>query len=310
MKKITILLLFILFSLLGCANQSSQPQRLTVLVPNGMTAIAQSNIEYHQQDLYDIERVSGPQTLISSFTSESHDIIIAPINLGANLYQKNSNYQLAGVLTWTNFQILSKTPITSIEDFSNQTLIGFGQGSTPEIMIRYLFNAYHLSTPAELDFSAISVQDALTRFMQNQYDFAIVSEPVSTQALSMNNELYVYDLASDWMMYTEQEIMPQAGVFVHKDLSLSQVNAYLNHLDEASKLANSNPSLIAGLCESLEYPFSKNIIEASIPNGSILFQDHQDADISIQSFLQLIYDFNPALIGDALPDQGFYYPLS
>lgn len=308
MKKILSLLLLLTILLMACQKNE---ERLKVIVPNGVPSIAQSHMEYNMDNLnFDIERVSGPEPLMAAFTSESHDFIIAPINLGANLYQKGSSYRLAGVLTWSNLQIISKEPIFDIRDLGGKDIIAFGQGSTPEMIISYLFNQINLENPLEINYQAGSAQESLLTFMQTDNAIAVVSEPLTTKAKSMVDNLYVLDLADLWTQYTGYDLFPLAGVFVHKDLSEKQVKDYLIELDKSSEAVLSQLDKTAEYCESMDYPFDKSMIESSIPRSQINFKYIEDQKKVVNDFMNLIYEFKPALIGNELPDENWFYSLS
>jgi len=311
MKKMIVLCFVLLLTMLSCqSNDTEEVESLSILVPNGVPSIAQSYLEYNQSDIYGIDRISGPQPLVAAFTSESHDVIIAPVNLGANLYSKGMNYQLAGIVTWSNLQIISRFEITDISLLSGKDIIAYGEGSTPEMIIEYLFNSFLLTEKANITYEATSVQESLVLFLQNEDSIAIVSEPVTSQAKTMVDNLYVLDLSELWTYYTGFDLFPQAGIFVHKDLEESIVNQYLIDIEIATLKAKQNPSLIANYCVSLDYPFEKSNIESSIRLSQI---EYQSIDVSYQAivdYLELIFDFKPELIGNQIPDGDFYYPRS
>jgi len=306
MKKISlILLIFLSFLLLGCQEET----KLSVIVPNGIPSIAQSHLEYEQGDVYDIERVSGPQPLMAAFTSGSYDVIIAPVNLGANFHQKGSDYKLGGILTWSNLQIISPIQIDDIEDLSGHTIKAFGQGSVPEMIITYLFEEIELSEPVNIDFNASSAQESLMSFIQNG-DIAIVSEPVTTQARTMTDEIFVIDLANLWRQETDLDLFPQAGVFFKQNIDPQLINQYLDDLNLGSADVNDDPQATAGYCLALDYPFEESIIASAIPNANINFEYTADVRSQIDQFLTMILNENPSLIGEAMPSETWYYQPS
>ena len=104
MKKKNLLFLSIGLLLVGCnnnaissSNNSSEKTSNTsttknypsIITPNGTPTIAISNYAINHMD--DIEVVSGPQPLTAAFASGDKDVIIAPINLGAMRYNKETN---------------------------------------------------------------------------------------------------------------------------------------------------------------------------------------------------------------------------
>ena len=306
MKKITIIILTIIFTftIAGC-NNSSEP--IKVIVPNGIPAIAQSQMEINEsQDNFQIERVTGPAPLIAAFTSESHQIIIAPLNVGANLYNKEAPYKLAAILTWSNLQLISKTEI-DIDNFNGETIYAFGQGAIPEMVIDYIFNSIISENPPIIDYTSSSTQESFLSFMQNEDSLAIVSEPITSVAKSQIPNLFVYDLLPLWQTSSGMSDFPQAGVFVHNDLSEDTINNYLTELNNSTLEVLSQPEEASIDCESLEYPFEKDIIETSIPNSHIEFALACENKDLINDFLEMIFNFNKELIGSKIPDNDFYW---
>ena len=47
---------------------------------------------YFIKENVNYEIVGGSDPLVSAFTNATHDIIVAPVNLGAKLYKANGNY--------------------------------------------------------------------------------------------------------------------------------------------------------------------------------------------------------------------------
>ncbi|MFA7075263.1 MAG: MqnA/MqnD/SBP family protein [Candidatus Izemoplasmatales bacterium] len=303
MKKILLfLLLIITLSITSCTNNSDD---IKVLVPNGTPSIAQSLMEYHQDNNnYQIERVSGPAPLLAAFTSKSHEIIIAPLNLGANLYQKQSSYKLAAVVTWTNFQLISNNPI-DLNNLTDKKIITYGKNATPEIIIDYLFS--QIDSNISISYEASSVQESYLKFLQEEDSLAIVSEPVTTTAKESNPDLYVLDLAEVWTTYTEYELFPQAGVFVSESLTDSQIKTYLRALESSVKYTLDNPEITASNCKSLEYPFDEDIISKSITSSNIEFVYANEQIDVIYDFLEMILLNKPELIGESIPDEVFIW---
>ena len=306
MKKILefILLIFLMFTSSACQNNDTS---ISVIVPNGIPAIAQSYIEYDALEKgYLIDRVSGPSSLVAAFTSQSHDIIIAPINLGANLYNKNSSYKLSAIITWSNLQLISREEI-NIEEIDGKTIIAFGANAVPEMVINYIFSNINYQIDPTISYQASSAQESFLAFMQNEDSLAIVSEPVTSIAKSEYEDLYVYDLLSYWQEFSDLDDFPQAGVFVNEETDKKEITKYLNELKTSSQNTLSNPSTTASNCEKLEYPFEKTIIETSIPNSHINYLSISDNKELINDFLEMIFDFNKDLIGSKVPDDNFYW---
>ena len=49
------------------------------------------------------------------------------------------------------------------------------------------------------------------------------------------------------------------------------------------------------------------IVEAAIPNMGLTFKSAQDAKEELDTFYNLLYNFEPSMIGGKLPDEGLFY---
>lgn len=307
MKKIYRILIIFILSLILYACEEDTDTTIDVLVPNGTTSFSHAQIEYESEDII-IERISGPNILVSAFTSASHDIIIAPVNLGANLYNKGADYQLLGILTWNNLQFVSDTPLDSIYDLIGKNIQAFGQGAIPEMILDTLLQETDIASQITIDYHAQSIQESYTHFTQNG-GVALVAEPVTTMAKNNGDQLYVLDLADLWSNLADFDAFPQAGVFVKSSLSENNINDYLEALEENVDTVSNDPVLIADYSQRLNYPFPKQIIEQSLPFSGINYKSIDNCKDEVDAFMELILNFNGHLINDEIPDNDFYYKI-
>jgi len=92
MKKLfnVLSILLLITLLISCGKKDDY--KLSIVAPSGAPAIAIANIAYNQKDDYSLEINKTADVLQASFLAAEKDIIIAPINLGATMYNKNGNY--------------------------------------------------------------------------------------------------------------------------------------------------------------------------------------------------------------------------
>ena len=67
-----------------------------------------------------------------------------------------------------------------------------------------------------------------------------------------------------------------------------------------------HPTEAAALAE--EYlDMNAAVVEAAIPNMGLTFKSAQDAKEELDTFYNLLYNFEPSMIGGELPDEGLFY---
>ena len=84
---------------------------------------------------------------------------------------------------------------------------------------------------------------------------------------------------------------------MYKRQAYSESVEYVNaNIDEASQLIEKHGILPKAA-----------VAKKAIPNCNITYIDGADMKASLSSFLQVLYNANPASIGGAMPDDAFYY---
>ena len=108
MKKYILLLILSLILLTSCVN--NKQEEVTVIAPSGTPSLALSHYFSTHDFLTKYEIVAGSDPLVSSFNNKTHDIIVAPVNLGAKLYKVNGNYVHYKTFVWTVYDLAVNIP--------------------------------------------------------------------------------------------------------------------------------------------------------------------------------------------------------
>ena len=312
MKKILILLIALV--LVGC-QKNQEP--LTMMVPSGIPLIAVGSFLTDEQ--MEITDVNNPSLLVSAMTSQSHDIVIAPLNVGVKVHNSgNEVYQLAGILTFGNSYVVTRKThsLTKISDLEGQKMLAYGQNSTPDIVLRTALKLNGVTT--SVDYQA-NVNLALPFFLCNtnnpndetcsEYPYLLAAEPnISMLEVKYDLELNVLDLQE--VLKTRIDKIPQAGVFVRLDPSKkTQINRFLDTLTTKTTAINANPKQYAesifnnhSFFESLTLP----VLEKCIPRSQIKFEKVTAQTQYMLDYYELVMALDPLLLGNKLPKEGFY----
>lgn len=311
MKRINILFLslVLVLVLMGCVGVRTR-DRVMIIVPEGMPALAQTHLEHMHAEIgsnpYTIERVSGPANLVAAMSSNSHDVVIAPLTAGARLIEGGSAFQCAAVITWGNLFLISGEPLASLDDIQNRALIGFGAGAPAGIVLEVLLRSHEI-TPASLTYTT-SFQAALVELVRDSEKVVLTAEPVLSAAMEQFETLYVLDLNALWEAENDYAI-PQACVFVSNSLDPAWIDAYLEALSVSINIALTEPELIAKQAEALDYPFSRSRILDALPRSGIEMVLAMEARPAIEAFLSVVLEETDTVI-TTLPNHAFYYEPS
>ena len=286
-----------------------------ILVPSGSTAMSVAHFAATQPELgdhvtYSVNPyVQGSDPLVAAFTSETSQVIVAPTNLGATLYQKEVPYQLVATLVWGNLYLISNEELT-FDDLSGRKITAFGQGSTPDIVLQTILKEKGSLDSVEIEYLA-SVSDVQSMFSAGEIEVAVIAEPsLSVLKTKVDEVNVVVDFQEQWGELYGVTSYPQASLFVHKDLIENHsevIEPLLAQIESSVDFANQSPTEMAkeAIETGLEIPAP--IIAASTPNSHLIFKTAEEAKEEIQLYLEKLYEFDPKTVGGALPNDDFYY---
>ena len=301
-KFIYLSLLTTIILLLFACQPNDDENQISVMVPFGSTQLAQLYLE--ADPFYDVDVVSGPDLLISAFSAQTHDVIIAPMNLGAKLYHNHTAYQCLAVIVWGNFYIVShKEVFHNVEDLDGKTITMFGQNQTADIILSFIIEAYDIEiTRVYVD----SLMTAQAMLISDQADIILTAEP-SLSVLSQSLDLIsTLDLQEVYQDITQTSSYPQAGVFVHKRLSPALIETLSIDLKASIDGVNQDPESAALLAIQLGIDLEVNILVQAIYNSHLNYVSAQLAKDAIEDFFDIILSINPNLIGQMKPHESFY----
>lgn len=320
MKKFikTLLITTSIFALGACNQNTNSSQtvsnqekhKISLIAPEGTPSLALANFYEDNKDSYttfDIK--SGSDPLLAAFTSASYDVIVAPTNLGAKLYNENkADYVLYQTIVWGNLYLVSSENISSFTDIENQELTIFGKNSTPDIITRSLLNHYNLSDKVTLNYvDDVATANAALKTGKAKY---IISAQPSLSKINANNTYSVIDLQNEWAKISSSSSYPQASIFFKSSLK-GQIDDILEELTLSVTNTINNPSLSAERATTINKTFEtlgKETLQTAIPHCHYGIEENQKDAIeyyfSAMNSLGLSKQY-----GEKLPDQDFYYTI-
>lgn len=310
-SRIFVIFVFMI-TIAGC-SKSPEDVELSIMVPLGSPALSQTYMESTLPSLgehvtYSIDIVSGADPLIAAFGSESHNIIYAPTNLGAKLISTGVNYSYAGTIVWGNYYFATGADIEfTLANLEGEEIILFGQNSTPDIIVQTIINSYDFANAPTITY-VDSVGTALATLAADNTKIVLLAEPVLSVASLPTNvpNIQVIDIQEEWALLTGESSYPQAGIFVHNDLDLDVIHKYLDEVENSIDQALGDPAFVAQMAVDLDYGFPLPVLTGAIPRSHLEFKNALDSRDAMELYFQYILDFNPALIGGALPEDSFY----
>lgn len=303
-----IYIFVVLFSMLfitGCIDDSSK--KVSVIVPTGTPSLGITNV-LNDKTLVDANIVSGSDPLIAAFTNASYDVVVAPVNLGAKLYNANENfsYILYKTIVWGNYYLVSNEEIATLESLEGKTVLVFGKNSTPDVVLRTLISAKNINVNLEY---VDDVATANSYLLSGKADIIVSAEPSLTK-MSANKNFYTLDLQKQWQQLTGSYSLPQAGIFIKKDSKDEKyLKTVLDKMIESVQMAQTKPNVLIASAVSVDENLAKigeETLQKAIGNCNLRVEETDKEAIEFY-FSQVIQLGIGATVGGKLPDEAFYY---
>lgn len=221
---------------------------------------------------------NAPEELLAMVQGGEHDLYAFPLTVVSTLYNKGMDVRLMNVNTWGVTYFMTTDPdFTSWSDLAGKTVYVPLQSSPP---------------------------DALTQY-------ATLIEPQVTSAMKQNSDVRrALSFEDEWQRVTGTDTMiPNAGFgttqrFLDENPELAA--EFQAAYEESVQWVLDNPAEAAALAEKY-LDMNATVVEAAIPTMGLTFKSAEDAKPELDDFYQLLYDFDPSMIGGELPDEGMFY---
>ncbi|MBE0700152.1 MAG: hypothetical protein IH571_00540, partial [Acholeplasmataceae bacterium] len=224
----------------GC---ESKTEFITMMVPYGSPQLTQLHIQ--DNPLYQVDIIQGSDPLMVAFASGSHDVIFAPVNLGAKLYQTGAPYVLLAVVTWGNLYLVSiDQSLEHIQDIESQTIVAFGRNQPPDIVLRHILTASSIETDL---IYVDSVASATAYLVSTPGSIVLVAEPSLSVLMAQYPQLHTLDLQSIYETIEGKSSYPQAAVFVKTNMDDPTKSRISSDLEQSINLVNDQPEEAAVL---------------------------------------------------------------
>ena len=287
-----------MFHLLGC----SKPNQIKIMAPQGSPELAvtylKNNSDYH------VDVVIGADPLLAAFSSQTHEVIIAPTHLGAKLYASDFDYIMLGIVVFGNYYFVSQLQkLNDLTDIHGKEVVIFGQNQTSDIIVKHVFN--HFEVEANITY-VDSVATANAMLILNPELIILTAEPsLSTLITSYPNlEILSLDL---YYQRLEGQTYPQASVFVKSSLSDASMKKIELDFIEATAKLNEDVNASADLAIKQGLNMEKDVLTSAIPRSHIEYHNAFESKALIETYLSMIYLMNKELVINPQPDDTFYY---
>ncbi len=281
----------------------------------GLVSLMENNKNGTAANQYNFTVVSDHQQAVAAVTNGDANIAAVPTNLASTLYKKtNGNVQILAVNTLGVLYMLENgETIKAVSDLRGKTIYTSGQGANPEYILRYVLEKNGLDPDKDVKIEFVAGNDTLSTLVVNgTAKVAMVPEPKVTACLKQNENIKnVLNMTTEWSKVADGTSTLMMGcVVARKDFvqnNAAAVKTFLNEYKASINAVKADVSTAAQLCVTHGIIPKAPIAQAAIPNCNLTFVDGSEMKTQLSGYLNVLFDYNPAAIGGAMPADDFYY---
>lgn len=176
---------------------------------------------------------------------------------------------------------------------------------------QYFLNEAGLTVGQDVQIVYASTAEVASLLASGEAQYATLIEPQVTSAMKQNSNVRrALSFEDEWQRVTGTDTMiPNAGFgttqrFLDENPELAA--EFQAAYEESVQWVLDNPAEAAALAEKY-LDMNATVVEAAIPTMGLTFKSAEDAKPELDDFYQLLYDFDPSMIGGELPDEGMFY---
>lgn len=253
--------------------------------------------------------------VIAGLTNRTYDMAILPLNVASKLYNAGKlGVKLVSVNIFSVLHVLTKGEYNNLNDMKGKVVYTVGAGGTPEVALKNILTANGIkfadgdeaADSETVYINAVSeAQLVMVALKKGEADFAILGEPVVSQAMAKTGAKIAFSVEDEWKKAHPGVGFVQAGLIV-KSSVLDNYGGYVDALME--KMGENN----AYINEHIETVSDElKLINATLPklSAETLARCLIGADkasfrrVDIEAFFKAL---NPADYGGKLPSDDFY----
>lgn len=283
-KKLLLTALSILGAtafLASCSKKKDDDHKLTIVTPGQAPLLGVSEAINDNKSKFDLDNsilIEQGSNLANHFIFGTMDIIVAPVNAGAKLYNiGKSTYKLAGILTWGNQFFASQNQSFTIDSLNNKEITIFGEKTVNELELDIVLNEKGINVTKTYVANPVL---AMSTLLADANAMVLTAEPALT-AQKGDKNIISYSLNDLYKEVTTYDA-PQAAVFVsenayskHKEL----IEDFLEDLEEETAEINDDTKDAIAAFTSLG---GSGVPAAAILGSKIKFKSAQDSKAALQ----------------------------
>lgn len=253
----------------------------------------------------------SPEQLVAMAQGGEHHLFTLPLTLAARLRGKGIDIRLTNVNTWGGIALVTSNPaIASWASLRGRVMHVPQRSSPPDILTRYFLDRVGLAAGSDVRFVHAAQSELARLLMAGRIENAVLLEPHASLAASDPALRLAFDFEEEWRrIHGPDSRLPTLGfggmggfLEANRDLAARFERAYA----EALEWVLANPAE-AGRLAARTLGLRADMVEKALPRLGLRYVDAPSAMADVQRYFEVLRDFSPSALGDALPDATLYW---
>ena len=259
------------FALVACGEKPGDKdiiENVTFSAPEGTPALAMLRLATDNAKIGDISvtyKVVKPANIAAEMSAKKSDIVIMPVNGGANIIRQGAGYKLVSIAVDGSLYMVGNTEKggkISIDDIKGKRIACIGQTGVPGLVFRYVLSANGITivdentAPNENQVSVRYAPDgtAAAQLLKGGQVNLMVEPAATAQSnkLKLNAEM---NLQAEYAKASGASNYPQAGLFVSERLYSNEkfMSELFSALAASKKWVNENKADVTSFAQTNLY---------------------------------------------------------
>ncbi len=278
----------------------------------GMVKLMDNSEAGVSEGSYNVTIYGTADEIVPLIVSGEADIANVPCNLASVLYKKTEgkiaviNINTLGVL----YVVETGETISSVEDLKGKTIYSTGKGTTPEYVLNHILRQNGIDPEKDVTVEFKSEATEVAAMLEGAENaVAVLPQPYVTVAMTKNDKIRIaLDLTEEWEK-TEGSSLVTGVTVVQKEFLEAHpetVEKFLEEYAASVEYVNSDNDGAAALVGKYDI-VAEGVAKKALPYCNIVSVTGEDMKLSIEKYLEVLFNSDPKSVGGQLPDEAFYY---
>ena len=280
----------------------------------GLVQLMENQVAGKAGNNYNFHITSAPEQAVAAISNGTADIAAVPTNLASTLYKKTEGkVQVLALNTLGVLHILTNgEEVNSVADLKGKTIYTSGQGANPEYILKYVLEKNGIDPAKDVTIEFVADNDTLATVIANgTAKVAMVPEPKASAVMMQNKDVKrVLNMTEEWAKVNPESPLTMGCVIARKEFveqNPEAVEMFLKEYKASVESVLADVEAAATLCETHGIIPKAAIAKSAIPNCGLTYVDGEQMKNDLSGYLSILFGYNPAAIGGAMPADDFYY---